>query len=100
MKYLSLTEAAKRFRIGGKRVSYWTLRRYILTGKKGIKLPAFKLGKQFLIPEDAMDRFLDALAAQDCSLIPDDSASPVKYRRRIEPNRIDESQQRLAERGV
>lgn len=60
---LTIQEAAKRFRgtKGRDSACVQTVRRWIKTGCRGVKLDSYRQGQLVLIPVSAIQRFIDAM---------------------------------------
>lgn len=104
MAYMTLAAAAKTIRIDGYNLSAMTLWRWCVRGCGGTRLRHARIGKRYLIEPGAIDEFLSALTANSTTpFVPDETPSPVKYRGRSNnsnEDRVNKTQQRLAERGL
>jgi hypothetical protein len=68
---LSLTEATKALpRVNGKRPSISTLWRWCRRGLRGVRLEYVRVGRGIATSRDALNRFFNALAAADPTVIP------------------------------
>lgn len=103
-EYMTLTKAATKYRIGGYNLSATTLWRWCKKGVGGRKMPHVKVGRRYLVTDEALTQFLDALATDQEGMLTDATPSSVQYRRHIEQSdsgkRLESTLQRLKGIGL
>ena len=105
--WLPLSQAAKTLRANGRNVSARTLWRWCKRGSHGIRLRHARVGNRYYLRPGAVDEYLAALEALQSTPAweQDETSSLVRFRRRSATQgdaaeRVAQTQQRLAERGL